>query len=283
MLARGTLQRVSRRIFPGLGAFRLPCPGFVVPGREVPVQRAFHRACAARAEQEKDEDMTRSLKDMSPEEAKRESPFGTIPNILTMIRMASSLPLAWLVVNDQLDWACGVFLFASALDYADGAIARSFPGQSSVLGSFLDPVADKVLIATGTVSLAAVGIIPVWVTGIILARDLGLVSAGFLYRWMTKPPDAPFFTTTRADSFQVTPSKLSKWNMALQVALVASGLANGAELFTPLLGQEGGDLLVASAAWLTAGTTLASWYGYSQTPTFRKFMSLLRERLKWPQ
>jgi len=210
---------------------------------------------------------------MSSEDARRETLFGTIPNILTVARMASTIPLCALVLNDQMTAACGLFVVSGALDWADGAIARAVPGQSSVLGSFLDPVADKLLIAGATLSLAATGHIAPLVTGVIVSRDVGLVVAGFLYRGLTKPADAPFFSTTRGDSFQVTPSRLSKANMAAQVGLVSLALANGAGL----MGAAGGGIVTGVSAVVVA-TTLGSWYGYARTPTFARLLSLLRKR-----
>lgn len=81
---------------------------------------------------------------MTAEERGREHVFGTIPNVLTMVRLVSTGPLAWLIVTGEYKAACGVFVVSGALDWADGFIARRWPSQASVLGSFLDPVADKV-------------------------------------------------------------------------------------------------------------------------------------------
>lgn len=70
----------------------------------------------------------------------------------------------------------------------DGWIARTWESQSSNLGSFLDPMADKVLIATLFLSLTYADLIPVALTGMIIARDVILVTAGFVIRYRSLPP-----------------------------------------------------------------------------------------------
>lgn len=74
----------------------------------------------------------------------------------------------------------------------DGWIARTWESQSSKMGSFLDPMADKVLIATLFLSLTYAGLIPVPLTSIIIGRDVLLVVAGFVIRYQSLPPPVSF-------------------------------------------------------------------------------------------
>lgn len=60
------------------------------------------------------------------------------------------------------------------------------------MGSFLDPLADKVLIATLFVTLTWQTLIPLWLTVLIVARDAALVAAGFVIRYMSLPPPVSF-------------------------------------------------------------------------------------------
>lgn len=69
----------------------------------------------------------------------------------------------------------------------DGWIARTWSNQSSKLGSFLDPMADKVLIATLFLTLTYVDLIPLLLTEIIIFRDVLLVAAGFVIRYISLP------------------------------------------------------------------------------------------------
>lgn len=70
----------------------------------------------------------------------------------------------------------------------DGWIARTWESQSSKMGSFLDPMADKILIGTLFLTLTYADLIPIALTGIIVARDVALVAAGFVIRYRSLPP-----------------------------------------------------------------------------------------------
>lgn len=74
----------------------------------------------------------------------------------------------------------------------DGWIARTWKSQSSKMGSFLDPMADKVLIATLFLTLTYADLIPIALTGIIIARDVLLVVAGFVIRYRSLPPPVSY-------------------------------------------------------------------------------------------
>ena len=63
-----------------------------------------------------------------------------------MYRIAAAPYIAHLIVNGNFPLACGVFAYAGATDLLDGYIARNFKNQASSLGSFLDPLSDKILV-----------------------------------------------------------------------------------------------------------------------------------------
>ena len=67
----------------------------------------------------------------------------------------------------------------------DGWIARNFRGQASTFGRFLDPLSDKILMTTMYLSLTYVGMIPEWLTSLVVSRDLFLVYAGLYVRYMS--------------------------------------------------------------------------------------------------
>jgi CDP-diacylglycerol--glycerol-3-phosphate 3-phosphatidyltransferase len=69
--------------------------------------------------------------------------------------------------------ALGVFLVASASDWLDGYIARR-RHQTSVMGAFLDPLADKLLVTAALVSLVGLGDLPAWVAMVVIARELAV-------------------------------------------------------------------------------------------------------------
>lgn len=75
----------------------------------------------------------------------------------------------------------------------DGYIARNWPSQASKFGSFLDPLADKLLVGTLYVSLTYTGLLPIWLTCMVLFRDVFLIAAAFVIRYISLPPPVNIF------------------------------------------------------------------------------------------
>ena len=84
-----------------------------------------------------------------------------VPNLLTFTRLALSPVLGYLVVQNQFGHAFGLFLYMGVTDFVDGYIARRF-NQRTMLGTILDPLADKVLMTTLTIALASADRLPRW-------------------------------------------------------------------------------------------------------------------------
>jgi cardiolipin synthase (CMP-forming) len=106
-------------------------------------------------------------------------PVFTIANQLTLLRMLLIPAFVLLVVYGRFGWALVVFIVAGVTDALDGYIAR-MPGQQSELGAWLDPVADKLLLVTTFIVLTLPNIglvnrIPIWLTVIVISRDIGIV------------------------------------------------------------------------------------------------------------
>jgi CDP-diacylglycerol--glycerol-3-phosphate 3-phosphatidyltransferase len=98
----------------------------------------------------------------------------TIPNLLSALRLAGVPVFLWLVLGPHANgWALLVLVYAGLSDYFDGRIARSF-GQTSRLGTLLDPAADRLYILATVVALTVRGIVPWWLAGALLGRDLVL-------------------------------------------------------------------------------------------------------------
>lgn len=133
----------------------------------------------------------------------------TIPNIITMSRIVSSPLLTLAIVNDMKTAAlCGCLAFAVS-DWLDGYLAEKL-NQKTVLGAFLDPVADKVFIGAVSVGLVWKGLLPFPLAGVIIGRDVALIAASFALRVMERPSGARFFDTTDSTTFKIIPSDLSK-------------------------------------------------------------------------
>lgn len=75
----------------------------------------------------------------------------------------------------------------------DGQIARRWPSQSSKFGSFMDPMADKVLIGSLVIAMGYCDLLPVWLAGTVLFRDVFLIAAGFVIRYISLPPPVSIF------------------------------------------------------------------------------------------
>lgn len=95
----------------------------------------------------------------------------TIPNLLSMARLAGVPLFLWLVLGPEADaWALALLMLSGITDYLDGYLARKLD-QRSTLGEILDPVADRLYILAVVVGLALRDIIPWWFAVILPARD----------------------------------------------------------------------------------------------------------------
>ena len=82
-----------------------------------------------------------------------------MPNLLTLSRLLSAPGIGYLLLTHQYPFALGLFVYAGATDLIDGWLARRWK-QESVVGSVLDPAADKALMLAGVVGLAWTGALP---------------------------------------------------------------------------------------------------------------------------
>jgi len=164
-----------------------------------------------------------------------------IPNILTYSRIIiiPILILAFLFVNSQISgWLCAsLFLIASITDFFDGYLARAWHAHSN-LGKFLDPIADKLLIASCLMLLVSAGRAAILPAIAILCREI-LVSG--LREFLSDL------------NISVPVSTLAKYKTAVQmVAIFLLLLGNDIPFF-----QEVGSFLLWSAALLTLVTGYA--------------------------
>ncbi|TPX44555.1 hypothetical protein SeLEV6574_g04432 [Synchytrium endobioticum] len=177
----------------------------------------------------------------------------TVPNILTLARLAAAPYIGFLILSESYGAALAWLAAASATDLVDGWYARTFRA-SSVLGSVLDPAADKTLMAVLTASLYASGLIPGVLAGVIAGRDVGLVLGTAYYRYLTLPPPKTLgrYFDVSLPSAEVRPALISKVNTALQLVLM------GTSLVSPLYGFEQHALMHA-LRWTVGLTTV--WSG----------------------
>ncbi len=115
----------------------------------------------------------------------------TLPNALTMLRMALAPVFLWLYVTGETRRALAAFAAAAATDVLDGLVARALD-QHTRLGALLDPIADKLLAAAALFALAARGQLPWWLPILVVTRDgAQLIGAAFLGTTHHDVPLAP--------------------------------------------------------------------------------------------
>lgn len=145
----------------------------------------------------------------------------TIPNVITLIRILLTPIFIIFLIQGHYRRALVVFLLAGVSDLADGLIARVWQ-QKSRLGSYLDPLADKILMAASFVTLSIYRQIPPWLTVVVLSRDVVLGLGVLIFRLA----DIPLI---------VRPSLAGKWTTTLQVTTVGLVLLNKIWPISPLV------------------------------------------------
>ena len=169
----------------------------------------------------------------------------SVPNQLTMLRLLL-LPFVLIsMIYERHDLAFWLFIAAAVSDGIDGIVARHF-NQKTLLGEYLDPIADKLLLSSCFIVQALIGAIPLWTTVLVLSRDVVIIATV-----------AVVVLTTDIRNFP--PSRLGKINTAVQIATMFSVLThNYLQMFWT---ERITDALILA----TAGTVLLSAVDYALT------------------
>ena len=99
----------------------------------------------------------------------------TVPNLLSLFRLALVPVFLWLLLTGQSGFAILALIVASATDYLDGYFARKL-NQVTRIGQLLDPAADRLYILATLIGLAVTNHIPVWLPFVIIGRDVLLAA-----------------------------------------------------------------------------------------------------------
>ena len=134
----------------------------------------------------------------------------TVPNLITSLRIILTPIFIIYVLDEKYLLALIVFVLAGLSDAVDGFIARVFD-QKSRLGAILDPIADKILLVSAFIVLSVKDVIPVWLTVIVISRDI-LILLAVLILFLTK------------DNFAISPAFVSKITTCLQLVTVLNVL-----------------------------------------------------------
>lgn len=156
-----------------------------------------------------------------------------VPNLISVLRILLVPLLAIFLLEEQYNYALLVFIVAGISDGLDGFLARLL-NQKTRLGAILDPIADKALLVTTFVILAVLGVIPQWLTVLVVSRDLIIITG--------------FAILVLSDSqIKIEPTYTSKLTTVFQILTVVYFLGLEYLLFMLFLR----DYLIAATALLT--------------------------------
>jgi cardiolipin synthase len=169
----------------------------------------------------------------------------SIPNLITLGRILLVPIVVWAISSGAMWIAFVLFLAAGVSDAVDGFLAKRF-GMTTMLGSYLDPLADKALLTSVYVSMGYVEEMPKWLVILVVFRDVLIVGGAILYQTLTQ-------------RLKMEPLFISKVNTTAQIALAALILAQLGLHFD----SHGADQLliyaVAATTLLSGGAYILRW------------------------
>ncbi|KAL6197604.1 hypothetical protein ACLB2K_033211 [Fragaria x ananassa] len=140
-----------------------------------------------------------------------------------MARMVSGPVLGWMIVNEWYSAAMVGLAVSGASDWLDGYVARRMR-INSVVGSYLGPLADKVLIGCVALAMVHKDLLHPGLVGIIVLRDVGLVSVFNNVEFCRWKSWSDFFNLDATLPKKLEPLFISKVNTAFQLVLVVAAL-----------------------------------------------------------
>jgi len=168
-----------------------------------------------------------------------------IPNAISLGRIFIVPLSVWLILRGAIAPAFWLFMAAAISDAVDGFIAKRFK-CITVLGSYLDPLADKVLLTSVFIALGAEGYLPLWLVILVVFRDLLIIGGAILYQTMTH-------------ALIMKPLMISKVNTAAQLMLAVSVLGDTAFQFSLGSALDFGILGVGATTFLSGAVYVWEW------------------------
>lgn len=169
----------------------------------------------------------------------------TLPNVLTFLRILAVPAFVACLLHGAYRSAYLLFMGASITDTIDGALARLTNSRSEI-GALLDPLADKVLLASAFLVLGWLRAVPVWLVAIVIGRDLVVVSGYYTIRFL------------HGRAMPINPTPAGKANTFFELFTVAFVLLALARPSLPI--AEVNDVI----PFMTATTTMLSGFEYVQ-------------------
>jgi len=162
--------------------------------------------------------------------------IGALPNAITVGRLLAVPVMVWLIVSDRMTTAFWLFVAAGISDGVDGFIAKRFRAETQ-LGSYLDPLADKVMLVCIYVTLGLEERLSSWLVILVVFRDALIIGGALLSQLLDH-------------ALRMKPLYISKVNTVAQIILAAVVLAQ--------LGVDFPDFPLVGTLEVIVGVTTAS-------------------------
>ena len=169
----------------------------------------------------------------------------SIPNLITLSRLLSVPLIIYLILNESHGWAFALFLLAGASDALDGYIAKALD-QTTTLGVYLDPLADKALIVSVYVTLGMRRMIDDFVVILVVFRDVLIVGGVLLLLVLRR-------------HWEARPVLASKVNTGVQIFLAAAVLAEAGAAISISGAIEFAQYAVIATTVGSGGWYLVAW------------------------
>ncbi|HKJ83990.1 MAG TPA: CDP-alcohol phosphatidyltransferase family protein [Mariprofundaceae bacterium] len=163
-----------------------------------------------------------------------------IPNLLTLARIVLTPFIVYAIMSQAAVHALILMLIAGLTDMFDGAIAKHF-NQRTVVGSYMDPIADKLMLISAIISLFMIDQTPLFLFLAVIFRDVIIVVGAVAYELVTR-------------RLEMQPTMTSKATTAMQITYVAMALLHMAGMLPALA--------VTVAIWVTFLLTCISGLHY---------------------
>ncbi|MGH7232921.1 MAG: CDP-alcohol phosphatidyltransferase family protein [Nitrospiraceae bacterium] len=167
-------------------------------------------------------------------------PVMNVPNTLTTLRILLIPVFIGFLVYERYEYALVALLLAGITDGLDGTIAR-VANQRTKLGTYLDPLADKLLLTSGFITLSVLHLIPLWIAILVVSRDLILMTGALLI-------------SLTESSLDISPTLLGKGTTLFQLFYII--------LVVALTSRHMELRLIQPLLYLMVGLTLMSGFQY---------------------
>ncbi len=169
-----------------------------------------------------------------------------LPNAITIIRILLIPLFLYKIIQGEMIFATAVYLTAAITDGLDGFIARFWNLQTK-LGTFLDPMADKLLITTSFLTLSVLKIIPLWLALAVISRDFIIVGGSLLVYLMK-------------DELTIRPQPIGKVTTFFQFSYILMVLIQSAydisfvsNLYVPMIMSTGFLTIISGLVYIFDG------------------------------